>query len=181
MTPAGAVHAAAPETRTRADSTTPGTEGGSSMHKTMVADARGVPHAIESEHSSLLARILIVAARGLFASIFVIAAPGHFQPETIEYAAYHGVPFANVLVPFSGVLSMVGALSVALGYRARLGAWMLVVFLVPVTLAMHNFWDVADPLEALGQQVMFLKNLSILGGALLVTQLGSGPASLDHR
>jgi putative oxidoreductase len=57
----------------------------------------------------------------------------------------------------------------------------LVLFLVPVTLAMHNFWAVQDPTMAQIQMAMFMKNVSILGGALLISQFGSGPLSLDAR
>jgi putative oxidoreductase len=67
-----------------------------------------------------------------------------------------------------------------LGYRARIGAWLL-IFLVPVTLMMQNFWAVKDPTMAQMQMVMFMKNLSMLGGALLISQFGSGPCSLDAR
>ncbi len=76
---------------------------------------------------------------------------------------------------------MLGGLSVVLGYHARAGAWLLVIFLVPVTLMMHRFWGVPDPMMAQMQMAMFMKNLSMLGGALLITQLGTGPLSLDAR
>jgi len=71
--------------------------------------------------------------------------------------------------------------SVLLGYRAKIGAWLLVVFLVPVTLAIHNFWAVHDPMAAQIQQVMFMKNLSMLGAALLISYFGAGPLSFDAR
>jgi len=78
-------------------------------------------------------------------------------------------------------VAVAGGLSILLGYRARIGAWLLVIFLVPVTLMMHNFWVVKDPMMAQMQMVMFMKNLSMLGGALLISQFGSGPWSLDAR
>jgi putative oxidoreductase len=115
----------------------------------------------------------------LLALVFLLSAPGHFSPTIIGYAAAQGVPAASVLVPLAGILAFVGGLSVALGYRARIGAWMLVVFLVPVTLMMHRFWAAGDPAVALLQRVMFLKNLAILGGALVVTHFGAGPVSFD--
>jgi putative oxidoreductase len=68
-----------------------------------------------------------------------------------------------------------------LGYRAKIGAWLLVLFLVPVTLMMHNFWAVKDPMMARIQMAMFLKNVTMLGGALLISQFGAGPLSLDAR
>jgi len=116
--------------------------------------------------------------RLLFAGIFLAAAPGHFKAGTIAYAASQGVPLASVAVPLSGILALLGALSVALGYKARWGAWLLVAFLAPVTVMMHRFWGLSDPQAAMMQQIMFMKNVSMLGAALVFTQLGSGPVSL---
>ena len=118
-------------------------------------------------------------ARIFYALLFVMSCPGHFKSQTIGYAASHGVPFASVLVPVSGLIALAGGLSIILGYRARLGGWLIVLFLVPVTLTMHNFWTVQDPAAAAMQQIMFEKNLSMLGGALLIAYFGSGPLSLD--
>jgi putative oxidoreductase len=81
----------------------------------------------------------------------------------------------------SGVLALLGGLSVLVGYQAKWGAWLLILFLVPVTLLMHNFWVVKDPMMAQMQMAMFMKNLSMIGGALLITQFGAGPLSLDAR
>jgi putative oxidoreductase len=56
-----------------------------------------------------------------------------------------------------------------------------VLFLVPVTFIMHNFWAAKDPMTAQTEMVSFLKNLSMLGGALLIAYFGAGPLSLDAR
>ena len=124
-------------------------------------------------------KYLVVLGRILFVAIFLMAGPGHFTQGTIAYATAQGVPLASIAVPLSGLIAIAGGLSVLLGYRARIGAWLLVLFLVPVTLMMHNFWAVADPAMAQMQQIMFMKNLSMLGAALLITNFGSGPMSLD--
>lgn len=130
--------------------------------------------------SAVTVRHAIVAAgRVLFAAIFLNAAPQHFQAGTIQYAAGAGVPFPGLLVPASGVLALIGALSVLLGYRARIGALLLIAFLVPVTLALHAFWNVSDPMMHGIQQIMFMKNVSMLGAALPITQFGAGPWSVD--
>jgi putative oxidoreductase len=126
-------------------------------------------------------KILAPIGRILFAAIFFTALINHFSPQTIAYAAQQGVPFAGVVVPLSGVIAGAGALSIALGYQAKIGAWLLVLFLVPVTLTLHNFWAVSDPMMAQLQQAMFMKNVSMLGGALLVAYFGAGPLSLDAR
>ncbi|HXH19695.1 MAG TPA: DoxX family protein [Chitinophagales bacterium] len=46
---------------------------------------------------------------------------------------------------------------------------------------MHNYWAVTDPAMAQIQQAMFMKNISMLGSALLIAYFGSGPFSLDER
>ena len=119
--------------------------------------------------------------RSLFAVIFVMAGANHFNKQTIGYAASQGVPAASIAVPLSGVLAILGGLSIVLGYRAKLGAWLIALFLIPVTLMMHKFWAVSDPMMAQIQMIMFMKNVSMLGGALLISFFGAGPYSLDAR
>jgi len=128
-----------------------------------------------------LAGLGVLAGRALYAAIFVLAGLGHFSQQTIAYAAHQGVPLAGLLVPASGVLAVAGGLSVLTGYHARIGAGLLILFLVPVTLFMHNFWAVQDPMMAAMQQAMFMKNLSMLGAAILLAYFGAGPLSLDAR
>lgn len=124
---------------------------------------------------------LVPIARAFFAAIFLTAGPSHFNPATIAYAASTGLPFASFLVPASGVLALLGGLSILTGWHARLGALALVAFLVPVTLTMHAFWAVKDPMAAMMQYAMFMKNVGLLGGALLIAHFGAGPFSLDAR
>jgi putative oxidoreductase len=126
-------------------------------------------------------RYIVLAGRVLFVLIFIIATPRHFSHEGIQHAADLGAPLASVLVPLSGVMAILGGLSVAIGYKARWGAWLLVAFLVPVTLVMHSFWRVQDPELHRVQVSMFGKNLSMLGAALLLTQFGAGPVSVDEK
>ena len=126
-------------------------------------------------------KAVLLAGRIIFSLIFLLAAMGHFSSAEIAYASAQGVPMASVLVPLSGVISAVGALSIILGYKARLGALLLVIFLVPVTLYMHAFWNVTDPMMKQMQMAMFMKNLSLLGGALIIGYFGSGPLSIDSR
>jgi putative oxidoreductase len=117
----------------------------------------------------------------MFAAIFLKAVPGHFQEETIAFVSEQGIPWAGLFVPLAGFLALAGGLSVLLGWRAKLGAWMLVAFLVPVTFLMHPFWVVSDPVAAAMQEAMFFRNVSMLGGALLITWFGAGPLSMDAR
>ena len=124
---------------------------------------------------------VVLLGRLLFVLIFLMAGPNHFASQTIAYAASQGVPLASIAVPLSGVIAILGGLSILLGYRAKIGAWLIAVFLIAVTPLMHKFWIVTDPMMQQMQMIMFMKNVSMLGGALLISQFGPGPWSLDHR
>ncbi len=126
-------------------------------------------------------KYVVLAGRVLYAAIFLISAPGHFTGKMIAFAASKGVPLAHLAVPLAGVISFLGGLSILTGYRARLGAWLIVVFLVPVTIMIHNFWAISDPVQAGIQYVNFMKNLSMLGAALMIAHFGSGPLSIEGR
>jgi len=104
-----------------------------------------------------------------------------FSSQGIQYAASFGLPLASFLVPVAGILGLLGAVSIIIGYKAKLGAWLIVIFLVPITLLMHNFWGVKDPMMQQMQMAEFMKNLSMIGGALLITYWGAGPISLDNK
>lgn len=146
----------------------------------MSAIASAVSRSRVSEASSISGPVAL-AGRLFFVLIFLMSGPRHFTSAIIGYAASQGVPMANIVVPFSGALAFVGGLSILLGYRAKIGAWLIALFLIGVTPMMHNFWAVSDPMMHQMQMIMFMKNLSMLGGALLISQVGSGPWSLDGR
>lgn len=124
---------------------------------------------------------VVLLGRILYVAIFLISVPGHFSEGMIRYAASHGVPLPAIAVPLSGIIALLGSLSILLGYKAKYGGWLMVLFLVPVTLMIHNFWAIPDPMGAALQKIQFMKNLSMLGAALLIAYFGSGPLSLDNR
>ena len=118
-------------------------------------------------------RVLSLVGRVLFALILIVAAPRHFTAEGINHAADLGVP-CGALRPRVGAHGACRGLSVASGYSTQWGAWLLIAFLVPVTVMMHGFWRLHDPQAVHIQQAMFLKNVALVGGALLLAQLGPG-------
>jgi len=134
-----------------------------------------------TESAAVPKGLAVLLGRFLFASIFLMFGAGHFAKQTIAYAASQGVPLASIAVPFSGLLAIAGGLSILVGYRAKIGAWLIILFLAGVTPMMHNFWAARDPMMAQMQMAMFMKNLALIGGALLITQYGAGPLSLDNR
>jgi putative oxidoreductase len=124
-------------------------------------------------------KFIAPVGRILYSLIFINSGFSHFSATTTGYANSQGVPMATVLVPFSGILAIAGGLSILFGYKAKWGAWLLVAFLIPVTLMMHAFWKLDDPTQHQMQMVMFMKNTSMLGAALLIAWFGAGPVSID--
>ena|SRR5690348_751458 len=144
----------------------------------MAAGSTAISHSLDAQ--SVQKGAVVLFGRVFFSLIFVVAGLNHFSKQMIAYAASQGVPLASVAVPVSGIIAIVGGLSILLGYRGKIGAWLIVLFLIGVT-PMHNFWAVKDPMMAQIQMIMFMKNISMLGGALLISQFGVGPLSLDAR
>src|SRR6266487_2000173 len=105
-----------------------------------------------------LTRYLVPVGRLFYSLIFLMTPLGHFSKPMIDYAARQGVPMPALLVPLSGLIALAGGLSVLFGYRGRIGAGLIVLFLIPVTLKMHAFWGLSDPAMAMMQQAMFMKN-----------------------
>lgn len=117
--------------------------------------------------------IVFLLGRILLAAIFAFSALGHFTQADgmAQYAAAKGVPAAKAGVLASGVVAILAALSLILGVWIDLGALLLVVFLVPVSVLMHPFWKETDPQAKQTEQISFNKNLAIIGGALILFYL----------
>ena len=125
--------------------------------------------------------ILFLVARLLFGGYFVFNAVNHFTQTSAMtgYAQSKGVPAPKLAVTFTGLLLLIGGVSVLFGIYPILGATALVLFLVPVTFTMHTFWRVKDPQMKMAEMVNFTKNLALVGGALLLLAIPQPwPASL---
>ena len=126
-------------------------------------------------------KYLVPLGRILYSLIFLLAGPDNLTAKAIAYGAGKGVPLASLAVPAAGIIAFLGGLSILLGYKARFGAWLIVIFLVPVTVMIHNFWAISDPMQHQMQYINFMKNISMLGAALLIAHFGPGPLSFDRR
>jgi len=124
-------------------------------------------------YGPLLGRILITA-------LFLRSAFGKIMGFSAVAAgmAKKGLPFAEVLLVGAIVFEIAGGLMVLLGWKARWGALLLILFTIPVTFLYHDFWNFEGQ-QYRGQLTQFMKNLSILGALFFVMGMGSGPFSLE--
>ncbi len=128
-----------------------------------------------------LQRVAPLVGRTLLALVYLLSGVGKiFNWEgTRQFMEFAGMPLIPLFLIGAIVLEVGGSLSVILGLRARFGALMLAVFTIPTTLIFHNFW--AEGVDTQIQIAMFMKNLSMMGGCVLIMAYGPGAISLDAR
>ena len=97
---------------------------------------------------------------------------------TAAYMASKGLPMVDVLLVLTIIIELGGGLMLLLGWHARLAALTMALFLIPVTVIFHPYWNIEDAQQMMIQQSMFMKNIAIIGGLLCITGLGSGKFSL---
>ena len=113
-------------------------------------------------------KIAFLIGRIIVGVYFLLMAFNHFTRVTMiaGYAASKGVPLPTAAVLMTGALLAIGGLSLLLGYKPHLGAIALIVFFVPVTFTMHNFWAETGQAQMI-QMTNFTKNMGLLGSALM--------------
>lgn len=123
-----------------------------------------------------------LAGRVLLSGIFILSGLMKLMhtEETVGYMASQGLPAATPLAILAGLVEILGGLSVLTGFATRLGALALFAFLIPTTLIFHDFWALAGA-ERQMQMVHFLKNLSVMGGLLMLVAFGPGRYSIDAK
>lgn len=112
---------------------------------------------------------LFLVGRILVGVFYLMNALNHFRNVDMMsgYAASKGVPAPRAMVQLTGLMLLVGGLSILLGAYPTLGVAVVVVLLVVVAFWMHNFWTVQDPMQRMGEMVNFNKNLALAGSALM--------------
>jgi uncharacterized membrane protein YphA (DoxX/SURF4 family) len=112
--------------------------------------------------------------RALFALVVGYLALGNLLDleASVGYARSKGAPLASLTVPLGSLGLVAGSLAVLLGVYPGLGALAVVVFLVPITLVMHDFWTMEGQ-DRQNEQIHFLKNVGLLGIALVFLALSA--------
>jgi uncharacterized membrane protein YphA (DoxX/SURF4 family) len=124
---------------------------------------------------------LFLVGRIMFALVFLGSAVGHLKNAQgmAGYATSKGIPRAKEAVLLTGVMLLVGAVSVVLGAYADLGSLLLISFLLPTAFLMHAFWKETDAMAKMGEQVQFLKNVGLAGGAIFLYVLLQTKSDFD--
>ena len=119
--------------------------------------------------------MLPLVGRILLAAIFLWSGIKHIRTfeETAAHMSEQGVFISQVLLGGAIVCLMLGSIALILGLKARWGAVLLIIFLIPTTLIFH------PPNGTEAEFIQFMKNLALIGGLLMVVSFGPGPVSFD--
>jgi putative oxidoreductase len=113
---------------------------------------------------------VLYLGRLLFGGYFIFSGYNHFSNLTMMagYAQSKGVPMPKLAVGFTGLLLLIGGVSILLHLYPVVGYLALIAFLIPVTFMMHAFWKIQDPMAKMHEMVNFMKNHALLGAILLL-------------
>ena len=121
-----------------------------------------------------------LAGRILLALLFITSGFAKLTgyEGTAGYMQSAGLPLVNLLLPLAILVELGGGLALAFGWKARISAAALFLFLIPTTVIFHAYWA-APADQVMMQQINFWKNVSIMGGMLAVVAFGAGAWAFD--
>jgi uncharacterized membrane protein YphA (DoxX/SURF4 family) len=116
--------------------------------------------------------LIFLIGRVIVGAYYLYNGANHFLKfrSLVEYAKTKGVETPEIAVAGSGLLLAVAGLTLLLGIYPEVGVAALVLFFIPVTYIMHNFWGVA-PEQKMAETVNFTKNMALLGSALMFLRI----------
>jgi putative oxidoreductase len=123
---------------------------------------------------------LALFARILLALMFVVAGFGKIAgfAGTVGYMQSKGIPATELLAVLTILVEVGGGIALMVGFKTRWAALVLAGFTLVATVIFHNFWAVPEA-QRMVQNLMFMKNISIVGGMLALAAFGPGRWSFD--
>lgn len=126
--------------------------------------------------------LLSLVGRVMLCAIFLLSAVGNKIPDfggVAEAMKGQGVPLPQAMLASAIGFLIVGSVMIVVGYKARVGAFLLLLFLAVATFYFHDFWEFADAARA-NQFNHFMKNLSLMGAMVFILANGAGAWSIDQ-
>jgi len=130
--------------------------------------------------SNMPSSITPLVARILLSLMLVWSGIGKVMAFTYMagYAAAKGLPAPGLAIGAAAAIEILGGLAVIFGFKTKLAAWVIFLYLIPVTFVFHNFWAVQGP-DHIDSMIHFMKNVTIMGGFLMLAAFGAGAYSFD--
>lgn len=131
---------------------------------------------------SSLQNPLALVSRLMFAVMFLPAGIGKITgfAGTVGYISSVGMPLPTVAAAVAAVIEVVGSLALIVGFGTRFAALVLAFFTLVASFFFHAYWSVPEA-QQMVVQLMFYKNIAIVGGLLALTAFGAGAWSVDGQ
>ena len=131
----------------------------------------------------VIENVCLLLGRLLMGTYFII--PGlqkitNYQTMT-DYMLDHSVPAASILLPVTIIIQIIAGLAIIIGFKGKLAAFILAGLTLVISIYMHNFWSMAEGLARTHEYQNFFKNMGIMAGLLMISNVGTGWFSLDNR
>lgn len=125
-------------------------------------------------------RVMPLLGRILISVIFILSGLTKLQSWSLSagFLAMKHFPIPSAMLTGAIIVEVLGGLCLLFGFKARLAAFIMFLYLIPTTVVFHNFWALQGAARA-DNQIHFLKNLAIMGGLLMVAAYGPGKLSMD--
>jgi len=126
--------------------------------------------------------VLDLIARIMISTIFLFEAFDsivYYNSTQNTMTEYNVLWRQDILLIGAIILLILGGLLILIGYRAKLGAVLLLCYWIPVTLIVHSFWDAPEDIRRV-QSILFMKDIAIIGGLLMLLVHGSGKYSVKR-
>lgn len=126
--------------------------------------------------------VVALVGRILLAALFVPAGFGKLMgfAGTVGYIASVGLPVPQVAAVVAILVELGLGLALLVGFKTRWAAVGIALFTLVATISFHNYWAMAAD-KAFVNQLMFFKNIAVIGGLLVVAAFGPGRLSIDKR
>ncbi|MCX6757753.1 MAG: DoxX family membrane protein [Candidatus Nomurabacteria bacterium] len=118
---------------------------------------------------------IFILGRILMGGFFLNSGFNHLKnlKDTAGYAASKGIPMPKLAVFITGLMLILGGLGIIFLFHMALALMLIILFLIPTTIMMHQYWRATDPMQKMGEMINFYKNLGLLGAALMLFALFS--------
>lgn len=125
---------------------------------------------------------LALAGRLLLAWLFLPAGIGKIAgfAGTVGYITSVGMPLPTVAAAIAVVVEIAGGLALLAGFGTRVAALALALFTLVASVFFHAYWSLPAGQQMM-QQLLFNKNIAVVGGLLVLAALGAGAWSLDAK
>ena len=132
--------------------------------------------------SKNLSSALSFIGRVLFVLLFLPAGIGKITgfAGTVGYINSVGLPAPELATVVALLVEILGSLCLLAGYQTRIASIVLAVFTLVATFFFHNYWA-APADQAFVAQLLFFKNIAVIGGLLILAAQGAGDWSLDAK